>query len=154
MLVVSVGRMANGEWRMANGSSPLFAIRHSLFALALILMLAGCSKPIVLERTVRDTVVTVAPQYIDRVLPITVETPDTLVAAHERDTVYVYRTRKIVRAKVYRDTIYVPVRTVETVERLVPMPPPTVPLWQRWWVGWALLILLVAVLLWRRIRHA
>jgi hypothetical protein len=90
---------------------------------------------------VRDTVVTVQPEYIDRYIPVVVHDTDTIIAAAGRDTVTVYKSRNIVRAKIYRDTIYVPVKSIQTVERVVQHTPSTI---ERWW-WWIVIIALLAL---------
>lgn len=93
-----------------------------------------------IERTVRDTVVTVQPEYIDRYIPVVQHDTAVIVAAAGRDTVTVYKSRNIVHAKIYRDTIYVPVKSIQTVERVVQHTPSTD---QRWW--WIVIIVLLAL---------
>jgi hypothetical protein len=112
-----------------------------LLALIIAVAFAGCSSPTVIERTVRDTVVTVQPEYIDRYIPVVQHDTAVIVAAAGRDTVTVYKSRNIVRAKIYRDTIYVPVKSIQTVERVVQHTPSTD---QRWW--WLILVLVLLAL--------
>jgi hypothetical protein len=112
-----------------------------LLALFAAVVISGCSSPTVIERTVRDTVVTVQPEYIDRYVPVVQHDTAVIVAAAGRDTVTVYKSRNLVRAKIYRDTIYVPVKSIQTVERVVQHTPSTADYW--WW--WIVIVAILAL---------
>ena len=87
-------------------------------ALTLIAVVLLSCKTTVIERTVtlRDTVIVVPPQTVERMLPETVNNDSVAIGANGRDTVVYHKRQRLFRARVVGDTAHVVVRNVESTQ--------------------------------------